>query len=256
MIKFEENETISELIQDPKKIMIIEGPDGSGKSTLIKYMESELGKVYNVVVLRFPDDRGDVSIRSTLFNSDIAKYKDAAPYLFMADFAHAIEQYIVPKLNDANTLFIFDRFIPSLCVYQSIDLQRFNTMFYTNSLRTLQACYPDIVTIYLTPSSLDAHRARLFTKSCIDNNSYDPTTDAEIINQVNLYSAFIQQHEVRGIFGSHDVREIFVDDEGDIDVSVQSIENALRKSISVGSMAHAKAAEEIYRELMRMRVSK
>lgn len=203
-------EIVEDIYNDLSKITIIEGCDAVGKSTLVREIMDNAPKSLNVRLLRFPDDRGNVKIRSTLFNSDVTDHRLASVFLFLADFTHAYEQYIKPYLDDRSTIFIFDRFIPSTCVYQKLTAHWMNVLFSDHKFKDFVSCFEDARYVYLHPLDLDAHKKRLSKKMGEDTNKYDPTTDKEILDQINGYRLFIEGQDRLGLLGSRYITKVFV----------------------------------------------
>ena len=199
------------LVNVDSKITILEGPDAVGKSTLCRTITDLIETSgSNVKVLRFPDNRGDVNIRKTLFESDMNTYRLGSMFLFLADFVHAFEQYVQPHLDDPKVKFIFDRFIPSVGVYQGLSPMYINSIFAPSKFdhffeHMMQARY-----IYLMPGDIEQHQKRLASKAGEDLNSYDPVTVDEIVSQIEQYKQFIRKHTEYKLLGSDKIQVITV----------------------------------------------
>lgn len=100
------------------KFIVIEGGEGSGKSTIIKELRKHFANNYKVLVTREPG--GDVvgeEIRDIILNNKIS-YKTEA-LLFAASRAEHINNIIIPGLAEYDYIFS-DRFVYSSIVYQGI----------------------------------------------------------------------------------------------------------------------------------------
>ena len=102
------------------RFIVIDGPDGCGKSTQVKLLEQYLrNKGRRVLAVRDPG--------STTVSEDIRKillnpyYREMTPltelFLYFASRAQLVEQTINPTLKK-NNIVISDRFLSSTIVYQ------------------------------------------------------------------------------------------------------------------------------------------
>ena len=197
------------------KLTIVEGPDGSGKTTYINKMRHNLDDPENIVVMRYPDNREDVPIRDLLFNSSMTEHRMGSAFLFLADFLHGFEKDVLPRIGEPGIHFVFDRHIPSMLIYQGIPLHAFNMLI--NSMFDLskfvwfmrKAEY-----IYLKPKDLPTHIARLQSKyKTGDTNAYDPKEDDHggIVENLFKYRDFFENGMTRlGILGSYNLKTIEV----------------------------------------------
>lgn len=103
----------------------IEGPDGSGKSTVINALKNKLSNHINdinIVVTREPGGNHiSESIRNIILdpnNTDMAPTCEAL--LYAASRAQHVQQTIKPVIDDKRTVILCDRFIDSSLVYQGI----------------------------------------------------------------------------------------------------------------------------------------
>ena len=205
-----ENPKIIEILKNPPKILIIEGPDGVGKSFSINQMDGILSRTHEVHVLRFPDNRGDIGLRTAILESDMSRFNLGMVFLFLADFVNAYEQYIRPHLNDPEVIFIFDRFIPSSCIYQKVTIDWINRIF---SLPQFHDFFETMMTaqyLYLIPSDMNSHKKRLAQKKGDELNILDPVGDEQIQRQIINYREFMLKHITQKLLGSDRVTEISV----------------------------------------------
>ena len=101
-----------------------EGPDGSGKTTIIKELYKNLNKRFKnkVVLTREPGGNKNIiaeSIRNILLNTDSKISYRAEALLFAASRAQHIDDFIVPSLKKGKII-LCDRFVHSSYVYQGI----------------------------------------------------------------------------------------------------------------------------------------
>ncbi|GMO14318.1 MAG: dTMP kinase [Mycoplasmoidaceae bacterium] len=101
-----------------------EGPDGSGKSTVINKVFSQLKTDYpnkKIILTREPGDVNDkltIDIRNLLLNKlDYNIDYRCEALLFAADRAQHISKFVKPNL-DADAIIVCDRFVDSNIVYQ------------------------------------------------------------------------------------------------------------------------------------------
>jgi len=102
------------------KFISFEGPEGSGKSTVIKAVEEFLkSEGYNILTTREP---GGIRIAEDIRNIILSKENtelsaNAEALLFAASRAQHFDEKIVPALNE-NKIILCDRFIDSSLAYQ------------------------------------------------------------------------------------------------------------------------------------------
>lgn len=207
-----ESEFITQFIDSESgpKILIIEGPDGVGKSTCLSKIKdaSSLGK--DVRVLRFPENHpnlvGEQSeglpFRNMIMSPDVDKYPGATAFLFLADFVTSFEAHIQPYLNDPNVVFLLDRFLPSTAIYQRLDLHWINQIFKIPNFKAFWDCFSEAHYVYLQAPSFDVLKTRLEQKRGGERNRLDPVDDVAIQKQIFDYNAFVHTHIHLGIFGS------------------------------------------------------
>lgn len=153
------------------KFITIEGIEGSGKSSQVKYMMDFIEKNGKSVI--YTREPGGIklgeSIRGLLLSDD---YKDmhlnTETLLFLAARSENIQKLIKPVLN-TGTWIVCDRFMDSTYAYQYY-LKGMDYQFIKNiHAKILEGCYPD-QTIIL---DLDVSQAldRISTRK--DNNRFD-----------------------------------------------------------------------------------
>lgn len=102
------------------KFIVLDGPDGAGKTTQHQLLENALVQVgVEVVSCRDPGGTtiGD-RIRSVLLDHDLSMMDvNCETLLFMASRAQLVTEVIQPALEGSKTV-LCDRFITSTCAYQ------------------------------------------------------------------------------------------------------------------------------------------
>lgn len=193
-----------------EKITVIEGPDSSGKSYLVnQILEKTKNSGITFIKVRCPDNRNGANFRDVIMSEEIGHNPSAQLFLFVADMIHAFESIITPHLDDPNTKFIFDRFLPSTIIYQK------TTVNYINYI--LGERYPEFTKafakahyIYLTPRNMESHKERISKKAAEEINHLDPISDEDIKKNILDYCDFSEQHKELGILGSKKVDVCYV----------------------------------------------
>lgn len=208
------NTEITKWLNNPNKITVFEGPDSSGKSTLVGKLEETLReRGYIVKRLSFPGNRADVNLREIILNSDMNKNTLGSVFLFLADFVHTYESEVLPYVNDNNVIFIFDRFIPSTAIYQLVSLGWINTVLSHPKFYGFKYTFSHAHYFYLNPNdeNFDAHMERVAKRKKVgDVNYLDPNTVSEIMSNIEKYRSICEAHRKIGICGSTSVTVIDV----------------------------------------------
>ena len=101
-------------------LIVLEGPEGAGKSTQIKLLAEALTKAgRKVVALREPGGTplGEEVRRLVLHETESDVVARAESLLFMAARAQLVEKHILPALQAGHTV-LLDRFFLSTYAYQ------------------------------------------------------------------------------------------------------------------------------------------
>lgn len=198
------------LVTDPENaplITIIEGPDAAGKTVNINLIKSHMldNTDIDLKVLRFPDNHGGAQFRNSIMSQEMADHAGGQIFLFLADFIYTFEAKIKPHLDNPNVRFLFDRFVPSTCIYQKASIKYIND--------TLSGRYPEFTNVmsnaeycYLNPGDFEEHKNRLSKKKGDEINHLDPVGDEAIKEQIRQYWHFSQQHRIQGLLGSYNVK--------------------------------------------------
>lgn len=104
------------------KFMVVDGPDGAGKTTIVKEIQNYLtAKGYTVLVGRGLGT-GTVAeaIRASLFNPDLKKTVNYEIYGAIMCLIDCYETFVVPNLlkNDDKIIVLLDRYVSSYYAYQ------------------------------------------------------------------------------------------------------------------------------------------
>lgn len=174
------------------KFITIEGIDGSGKSTVIKYINNYLGKLgYNIILTREPGGTEiSENIREIIVNKKIDIKTEAL--LFAASRREHVVNKIIPALKD-NKIIISDRFLDSSIAYQVYGrgLKREDILYINNF--AIDGLTPDF-TIYLDVD-IDVASTRL--KNRLENNSLDNENKKFYDNVKKGYSELSKKYSNR-----------------------------------------------------------
>jgi dTMP kinase len=143
-----------------------EGPEGAGKSTLIRTLRDRLtSKGLTVVTTREPGD-GELgqAIRVLLLNSENMNPRSEL-FLFLADRANHVDTVIRPALA-AGSVVLCDRYADSTIVYQGLG-RRFDLAFLDSANEFATAgLRPDLTILLDVPAEVGL--ARVKTKDRLD----------------------------------------------------------------------------------------
>lgn len=165
------------------KFITFEGPDGSGKTTVIKQVHQMLTNKFDkqkeFILTREPG--GTIiseKIRDILVNNEIDKKTEAL--LFSASRAEHVSKKIIPSLNE-NKIILCDRFLCSSLAYQGYfkklgikEILKINE-FAINSLR------PDLIIYIDVPISTSIDR--LLKREKLDKMDSTSENDIKEINE-------------------------------------------------------------------------
>lgn len=192
-----------------KKITIIEGPDGCGKTYNVNRIKEAFAKTDKELrLVRCPDNRGGATIRNVIMSDDLARHPNALMFLFLADFVYAFESIIKPELDNPNIHFLFDRFIPSTCIYQKADVPYINKVM--QRYQDFYETFSKAQYIYLHPSDFEEHKRRLSLKKGDEINHLDPVGEVAIRDQIYAYANFQQKHRLLGLLGNFNTETVLV----------------------------------------------
>lgn len=117
--------------------LVIEGGDGSGKSTIVKYLAKQLEALdIEFTLLREPGGTPFAEDIRHVFFKHANLSAETAMHVMNAQRQDNIEKIIIPALEKGHVV-IADRFTPSTLVYQGILLDRFEQV--SESMVTIPA---------------------------------------------------------------------------------------------------------------------
>lgn len=103
------------------KFIVVDGPDGSGKTTIIKHMvdmlKVELPDAKIVVGRGLGSGNAAEAIRSTMMNKEINKTSNYEIYGAIMCLIDCYETFVLPNIKNGNIV-ILDRYVPSYYAYQ------------------------------------------------------------------------------------------------------------------------------------------
>lgn len=203
---------LESLIDNPyaaKKITIIEGCDGVGKTHNVNLIKEAFAKTDKELrLVRCPDNRGGATIRNVIMSDDLSRHPEALMFLFLADFVYAFESIIKPELDNPNVYFLFDRFLPSTCIYQKVDVPYINNVL--SRYKLFYEVFSKAQYIYLHPSDFEEHKKRLSLKNGDEINHLDPVGDTAIRDQIYTYADFQHKHKLFGLLGNFNAERVLV----------------------------------------------
>ena len=143
-------------------LLVLEGPEGAGKTTQIKLLADALGKAgRRVVSLREPGGTrlGEEIRKVLLHDAALDIVPRAESLLFMAARAQIVEKEVVPALGDGATV-LLDRFFLSTYAYQMGGRGLpYDQVMAANTLAT-SALRPDLTILLTMPASEGLARAQ------------------------------------------------------------------------------------------------
>ncbi|OIJ29020.1 dTMP kinase [Staphylococcus sp. LCT-H4] len=192
-----------------------EGPEGSGKTTVIQQVAQKLGSEYNIVMTREPGGvKTGEQIRELLLEGDGMDERTEA-LLFAASRREHLVGKVIPSLNEGKIV-LCDRYIDSSLAYQGyargIGLAEVKSI---NEF-AIDGLYPDI-TIYLDVS-VDIGRKRILKNQRVQNR-----LDQE---SVNFHEKVVEGY--KKIIHNESERFIVID----ADRSIEEVVSAAYESIS------------------------
>jgi len=142
------------------KFVTFEGPEGSGKSTQIRFAEKWLkSRGHRVLVLREPGGTKTAeAIRSVLLHSDHPLSSEVETFLFLAARRDLVEKKILPALK-AGKVVLCDRFQDSTWVYQTFAGDFPQDIFEKVGKVATQGLKPDLTFIFDVPVRVGLKRA-------------------------------------------------------------------------------------------------
>lgn len=142
------------------KFITFEGPEGSGKSTQIRFARQWLlERGFRVLVLREPGGTAAAeAIRKLLLHSREPLSSRVETFLFLAARADLVEKKILPALS-AGKIILCDRFQDSTWVYQTFAGDFPKAVFCGAGRAATRGLAPDLTFIFDVPVRLGLRRA-------------------------------------------------------------------------------------------------
>lgn len=171
----------------------IEGPEGSGKTTVLKAVVEQLSKDYDVIATREPGGvKTAEAIRNILLEGDTMDARTEALLFAAARREHLVEK-VLPALNKGTTV-ICDRFIDSSLAYQGFAREIGVNAIETINAFAIEGHYPD-VTLYLDIPA-EVGRSRILQNQR-EQNRLDKEDEAFHARVIEGYQKLIQAHPKR-----------------------------------------------------------
>jgi len=144
------------------KFITIEGPDGSGKSSVVEFLKLNINNCITTKEPGSPLDSGCVEIRKFILDPDREIDNEAEIFLYMADRCQHVNRVIKPLLNQGKHV-ICDRYIDSTYAYQGWGRRRGNkeSLEYIEKLNNYSTggLIPDLTIILTVDSRVGLSRA-------------------------------------------------------------------------------------------------
>jgi dTMP kinase len=146
------------------KFITIEGPDGSGKGTLIKNIVDWLSPQCNFIFTKEPGSQKDkfcVKLRKFILDPKNDIDDEAEIYLYMADRCQHVNRVILPAL-ETEDIVLCDRYIDSTFAYQGFgrrrgDISQLDKINYLNRMTT-NGLLPDLTIILMVKPEIGLSR--------------------------------------------------------------------------------------------------
>ena len=142
------------------QFITFEGPEGSGKTTVIHKVYEKLNKEYNVIITREPGGiKISEAIRKLLLDSDDDMDERTEALLFAAARRQHLVEKIIPQLEDGGIV-LCDRFVDSSLSYQGYareigvkEVQAINEF-------AIENLYPDLTLYFDVPAEIGLNRIK------------------------------------------------------------------------------------------------
>lgn len=142
------------------QFITFEGPEGSGKTTVIHKVYEKLNKEYNVIMTREPGGiKISEAIRKLLLDSDDDMDERTEALLFAAARRQHLVEKIIPQLENGGIV-LCDRFVDSSLSYQGYareigvkEVQAINEF-------AIENLYPDLTLYFDVPAEIGLNRIK------------------------------------------------------------------------------------------------
>ncbi|GGI43344.1 dTMP kinase [Mammaliicoccus stepanovicii] len=151
-----------------------EGPEGSGKTTVLKELYERLNTSYDVIMTREPGGiKISESIRALLLDSDDEMDERTEALLFAAARRQHLVEKILPQLNKGGIV-LCDRFVDSSLSYQGYAREIGVEEVKAINEFAIESVYPDLTLYFDVPAEVGLNRIK-------DNNRDSNRLDKEKI---------------------------------------------------------------------------
>lgn len=197
----------------------IEGPEGSGKTTVLKSVVEQLSKDYDVIATREPGGvKTAEAIRNILLEGDAMDPRTEALLFAAARREHLVEK-VLPALDKGITV-ICDRFIDSSLAYQGYARKIGVEAIQTINDFAIEGHAPDL-TLYLDIPA-EVGQARIMQNQRAQNR-LDKEDEAFHARVIDGYQQLIQNHPER-----YEV----IDATQSIDAVIQDVLTAIKQRLA------------------------
>jgi len=175
-------------------LIVVEGIDGAGKSTLAKGLANKLTTLGKDVILTFEPTAGQYGRRlRESFTSEKRLTLDEELELFMLDRKEHVESLLIPALSKGKVI-ICDRYYFSTMAYQGArgadpqDIQARNEAFYP---------VPDLLLIPVLPAREAVNRIRIIRKD--RPNNFEQLAYLEKVSMIfdNITGDYVERLDAR-----------------------------------------------------------
>jgi len=212
---------------DKGYLIVIEGMDGSGKSTIAKSLVNNLNLIgYNSIYVRNPGStKVSEKIRNIVLNFDDLT-DDERALLFTVAMSNTLREKVIPALKN-NKIVIMDRYYHSLYIYQN---------FYKDTNRQLlfHTLYKSLTNLCKQDYFILAKASPEVCKSRVDERDKKDIFDSKDIEYFkNIHNIYYQ--DKYGIYTSLNKfvpseNKMIINTEDKIHSSISKILNFLKKS--------------------------
>ena len=211
---------------DKGYLIVVEGIDGSGKSTIAKSLVEQLILVgYDSIYIRNPGDTkfAEEIRKIVLSNNEISN--DEQALLFTAAMSNTLREKVLPSIND-NKIVVMDRYYHSLYVYQNFYKEPKRQLLFNILYNTLtKICKQDY--FILVEASPEICKARIDERS---NKDIFDSRDIEYFKNIHeaYYDSSIGLYTLLNKFVPTE-NKLMINTEEQIHSSISKILNFFKK---------------------------
>jgi len=139
-------EKLNLMICRPGKLVVFEGIDGAGKTTVYKALKERMRGRDDIIFSGEPtDSEYGKRVREVLRGGDVSV--EELLFLFMQDRVEHVKEVVIPALKEGRVV-VLDRYYLSMVVYQASKFFLMRELFFLNSLFSPA---PDLVVYFDIP---------------------------------------------------------------------------------------------------------